>query len=376
MTSVERVRGGAQTLQAGRAGQREPGREIAPLPVIDCDVHEMMRSIDDLSPYLVEPWRSRLGPDGWRGTYGIPYSWPTTGGGARTDAKSMDGAIAGSDINQLRSQLLDKHNVQYVNLISMFHPTDITVQSEFAVALATAYNDWLVENWLDQDARLRGSITIAAQVPEAAAEEIHRRAEHPSFVQVLLPASSRVVFGVSYYHPIFAAAEEHGLPVAFHQTGGTATSVGYPPYYIEWHTAISQAWQCQLLGLIFHGVLDKFPELTVVLVESGWTWLPALMWRADLNYKSLRREVPWVKEKPSTYMSERIRITTHPTEDTEDPRDLYRMFEMIGNDSILLFSSDYPHWDFDSPLTSLPAAFSKDLRRKVLYTNALDVYRY
>jgi predicted TIM-barrel fold metal-dependent hydrolase len=276
----------------------------------------------------------------------------------------------------MREQLLDAYGIEYAILFSTFQPTDMKTQPEFATALASAYNDWLVESWLDKDERLRGTITVAAQDPEAAAREIDRTGPHPQFVQVGLPAAPHDVFGRGFYHPIFEAAERHGLVVGFHQSNHTQTAVGHPPYYIEWHTNISQAWQCQLVGLVAHGVFDKFEGLKVAMLESSWTWVPALMWRFDHNYRSLRREVPWVKRMPSAYIRERVRFSTQPMEYPEDPKDLYRMFEMIGSDEFLMFSTDYPHWDFDSPTHALPSSFPKELQRKILSENARSFYDF
>jgi predicted TIM-barrel fold metal-dependent hydrolase len=59
-----------------------------------------------------------------------------------------------------------------------------------------------------------------------------------------------------------------------------------------------------------------------------------------------------------------------------DPDQLYRMFEMIGSDEILLFSSDYPHWDFDSPTHSIPRSFPKEVKNKILYENARKWYDF
>ncbi len=85
-----------------------------------------------------------------------------------------------------------------------------------------------------------------------------------------------------------------------------------------------------------HGVFDKYPELRVTMIESSWTWVPSTMWRLDHNYRSLRREVPWVKRMPSSYIREQVRFTTQPMEYPNDPEHLYRMFEMIGSDEFLL----------------------------------------
>jgi len=51
---------------------------------------------------------------------------------------------------------------------------------------------------------------------------------------MILPAVAHHVFGRPYYWPIFEAAQRNDLVVAFHQSGGTRTAVGLPPYYIEW----------------------------------------------------------------------------------------------------------------------------------------------
>ncbi len=344
-------------------------------PVVDVDVHEDLRSVRDLIPYLREPWRSRVAvADGWKGVNVFPYSYPQIAGVAMAEAAMEDGSPTGSSYEAMRDQLLDPYNVDPAILVSAFHPTDMRTQPEFATALAGAYNDWLIENWLERDERLRVSITIAAQVPEEAAREIDRVGSDSRFVQVVLPASSRDTFGRSFYHPIFEAAERNGLVVGFHQTNATETALGLPEYYIEWHTNISQAWQAQLVGLVAHGVFDKFEELKVAMIESSWTWVPSLMWRFDHNYRSLRREVPWVKRMPSEHIRERVRFTTQPMEYPENPQDLYRMFEMIGSEDFLMFSTDYPHWDFDSPYHVFPPSFPKDLRKKILSENARSFY--
>ncbi|MGI8649419.1 MAG: amidohydrolase family protein [Rubrobacter sp.] len=353
----------------GRAGRRSGAR------VIDTDVHELMTSERDLVPYLSEPWRSRVATtDGWGGIGGFQYSYPQISGVAMSDAVTGYGSPAGSSYQLMREQLLDKYDMSAAILFPAFYPSDLKTQPEFATALASAYNDWLIENWLEKDDRFRATITIAAQQPEQAAREIDRLGSDPRFVQVALPASSSEVYGREFFYPIFEAAQRNNLVVGFHQTNHTQTAVGHPPYYIEWHTNISQAWQCQLVGLIAHGVLDRFPGTRVAMIESSWTWVPSLMWRFDHNYRSLRREVPWVKRMPSEYIREHVRFSTQPMEFPEDPKHLYQMFEMIGSDEFLMFATDYPHWDFDSPHHVFPTSFPKDLRRKILFDNARSFY--
>ncbi len=132
--------------------------------VVDVDVHEALTSVEDLVPYLDEPWRSRVVVvDGWKGVPNFPYLYPQVGGVAMADAATLDGTPAGSSYDQMRDQLLDPYGVERAVLVSTLHPADMQVQPEFATALARAYNDWLIENWLGRDERLYGSITVAPQ---------------------------------------------------------------------------------------------------------------------------------------------------------------------------------------------------------------------
>jgi predicted TIM-barrel fold metal-dependent hydrolase len=363
-------------VEVGGRGARIP-HLTRKASVIDVDVHEGLPSLQDLGPYLDGPWRSRVGAvDNFQSIDAFPYSYPQVGGLVMAEAATEDGTPAGSSYELMRTQLLDPYDIEYAILVGALQPTDMRVQPEFATALAAAYNDWLVESWLSKDDRLRGSVSVAAQDPWAAAREIDRVGAHPQIVQINLPASTREVFAGPFYHPVFEAAVRNDLTVAFHHSNATETAVGLPAYYIEWHTAVSQAWQSQLISLVCHGVFGRFPELRVVMIESSWTWVPSTMWRLDHNYRSLRREVPWVKRMPSEYIREQVRFTTQPMEYPEDPEHLYQMFEMIGSEEFLLFSTDYPHWDFDSPQHVFPSSFPNELRRKILSENARNFYNF
>ena len=97
-------------------------------------------------------------------------------------------------------------------------------------------------------------------------------------------------------------------------TGLPPTATGWPSTYVEEYVDAGAIFQSQVNSLIFEGAFDRFPTLRVVLSESGWTWMPSLMWRMDKEWKGLRRDTPWVKRRPSEYMREHIRLTTAPTD--------------------------------------------------------------
>jgi uncharacterized protein len=149
--------------------------------------------------------------------------------------------------------------------------------------------------------------------------------------------------------------------------GGTAT------YYVEWHTALSQIFQANVISLVCHGVFERFPQLRLVIAEGGFAWLPDVMWRLDKDWEALRDEVPWVKRRPSEYVVDNVRLTTQPIVEPREREHLTAMLDMVCAERTLLFSSDYPHWDFDNPLralNALPAA----LRDRVRAESALELY--
>jgi predicted TIM-barrel fold metal-dependent hydrolase len=139
---------------------------------------------------------------------------------------------------------------------------------------------------------------------------------------------------------------------------------------------MAQVFQTQILSLVVEGVFDRFPDLRMAMVEGGWTWLPSLMWRIDKDWKGLRREVPWNTDPPTRYIRERMRFTLQPMDAPENPHHLLQIIDQLGSDDLLMFSTDYPHWQFDSPDQALPAGLSPAQRSKILRENALNFYRF
>ncbi|HWK81924.1 MAG TPA: amidohydrolase family protein, partial [Thermomicrobiales bacterium] len=110
------------------------------------------------------------------------------------------------------------------------------------------------------------------------------------------------------------------------------------------------------------------------MVEGGVSWLPPLMWRLDKNWKGLRQTVPWLEKPPSEYIQEHVRLTTQPIEEPENPAHLKQVLEMFDAGRMLMFSSDYPHWDGDTPSFSA-RPFGPDLRARVMGETARALYR-
>ena len=342
------------------------------LSLIDCDIHSQNLGGMDLAPYLPDHLRELKGT----GTPGSP--WGNPHGVTRRDVAPNEGE---SPYEALCRQHFDEFDVDYGILNRGPLALGVAADTEHAVALARAHNDELIDNWLDRDERFLGSMIIAPQHPERAAEEIRRVGDHPRIVQVLFSSASGlgVPYGRRLFWPIYEAAAELGLPVAVHpgtEGRGTArppTGAGYPSRYIEWHTTLPANYIGHVTSLLTEGVFSEYPDLRFVCVEGGVAWVPHLMWRLDKNWKSLRVQTPWLERPPSEYLREHVRFTTQPIPEPDRPEHLRQILEMMHAEDTVMFSSDFPHWDNDSPAFGLPP-LDEDLHRAIMVENALDLY--
>ncbi len=344
--------------------------------IIDADVHNAIRQQADLLPFLPKVWHQQWTESGV-GVYGQYYS-PV--GVMRKDAIPDTGGAPGSDPLYVVKHHLDPYNIDYAVLTgSGVLGISLHADPDYANAVASAYNDWLIEYWLKVSPRFKGSILINHSDPVAAALEIDRMGSHPDMVQVIMSSAARSPYGQRFYHPIYEAAERNGLPISVHPgtegkgISGAPTPSGYPTRYMEWHNILPANYMTHVNSLVCEGVFEKFPSLKFVAIEGGIAWLPHLMWRMDKNYKALRDSTPWLKRLPSEYILDHVRLTTQPIEEPDDPVQLLQIFQMIQAERIVMFSSDYPHWDFDNPKLAL-AGIPREMRRRILGQNAAELY--
>ncbi len=343
---------------------------------IDCDLHPAMPGTAALLPHLDDYWRDQIVNRHIDKYTFVLTSYPVNSPlSARPDWRSPGGA-PGGDLDTIRRQALDPFGTRFA-ICNMLHGAVALFNEDMAAALCRAVNDWVARELLDREPRLRASILVPLHNPELAVAEIERVAADRRFVQILVLAMGEHLLGRRILWPVYAAAERLGLAVGIH-AGGTyqhaPTASGWPSYRVEDYVAQSAAFEAQLLSLVAEGVFQKFPTLTVVLLEAGFTWLPHLMWRTNKTWRGVRPEVPWIDCAPADIIRERVRLTLQPVDaPAGKPDAVRRTLEHIGTDRMLLFATDYPHWHFDGE-DALPDGLSEETVHRIAIDNALETY--
>jgi len=211
------------------------------LRIIDCDIHPSLHSRADLNPFLSKRWQDHLKTYGdhlrtpYIGTTPYPRSSPLI---ARRDAWPPTGGPPGSDLAFMRKQHLDPFDVEF----GILQVLDLFIFSQqnldFGAAIQRAINEWQLANWSSREPRLKASILVGQDDTEAAIAEIERCAKLGQYVQINVSPRANEPLGRHRYWPIYARAEELGLPVGIHvggYGGHAPTGGGWPSYYAEEH---------------------------------------------------------------------------------------------------------------------------------------------
>ena len=254
---------------------------------------------------------------------------------------------------------------------------------EWAVATATAYNNWLEERYTKLDDRLFAAGMLAVQEPAAAAEELERCAKSRiRFPAMVLPSVTWTgrTYGDEYFWPIFAAAEKFDMPLAIH--GGVSRGMGFDHFreFAKIHALVHPVPVfTQLTDMMLSGVFEKFPKLRIAFLEAGCSWVPFMMDRLDYEYDSMlgAKVRERLSKRPSDYFrdGDQIWLSLELGE-----RGLKYTVDSIGPDRIM-YASDYPHEPThedivgDVPKFLADDSVDDEIKKNVLYNNAKRFYR-
>ena len=295
------------------------------------------------------------------------------------DAKSQ---VMAMDMEHLDSTVLFPSRGLFVlALQSAEHIGPDGLEPELAAAIARAYNDWMADFVSDCEApgRVHGAAMLAPHDISASVDELARNVERGFKAAFLTPG---LVDNKPWHHekydPLWREAERLGVPVCFH---GGGTTYLKPDFAFSEHLDRLMLWHSfnQPLGIMFvttcftgGGILERFPELRVGLLEGNCSWAPFMLYRLDEHWEWMGRyEAPELQMKPSRYFLRNCFVSCEADEETAK-----HYFEDFGDDNVV-FSTDYPHADSKFPnateaFLSLP--FEETTKAKVLWDNYTKLY--
>jgi uncharacterized protein len=226
---------------------------------------------------------------------------------------------------------------------------------DFAYGLARAHNR-AIADFCAADPRL----LAVGYVPLADFERARAMAGEALALgckALMVPSACPVRHSPSHVglDPVWAAAQEAGVPVVFHVGGGG--QLLHPSYFVnglppvpDFHggaenfrsvdyMAIPYPPMQTLATLIIDGVLERFAQLRLGVIEQGASWLPGWMRTLDSAHEAFRKNEERLQRlslRPSEYVRRQVRVTPYPAEDVG---------WIIANagEEVCLFSSDYPH---------------------------------
>jgi predicted TIM-barrel fold metal-dependent hydrolase len=351
------------TVQAHPTPLREPVRGASASTRLDSCVYLNPPSDGAIAAYLATGWQAMIGSSQRVdvGAYaGIPNGFlpnphlPSPLGDYRPEALAVAG-LPGSDLAETSANHIERERLSGVLLVhDRLMRTPAISHDRFTVALARAVNDWTADQLLGKEDRLRAALLVPTQLPEQAAAEIRRLGGDPRFASVLLGANGLGrPFGHGIYRPIFAAAAEQGLPVILHAGADLSTDAlphpiagGPPATYTDHHVLANQSLATNLASIIGQGLFDDFPDLRILALGGGITWVTPFLWRFETDYRYLRLDAPWLKRHTIEYFFESVRVGTHPLEDAPGLSEYLCVQD--GLESLICYASGYPRADADS----------------------------
>jgi predicted TIM-barrel fold metal-dependent hydrolase len=352
--------------------------------VVDSDFHLSEQQNDFLS-YLDSPFHDMLFHDSQDIPMGyLKNFYPTaglltpvaTGNVEMNKVRSQDDIIEGKQLLSVDRAVVTPTLNLYLGCV---HHDDL------AAALARAYNAWVLDEIYNPDQGIYGPIVVAPQKPQKAAAEIEDRADEDGVVSVFIPSGGvHPPLGNERYFPIYEAATNAGLPIQLHSASGTQM-LSFPLQfhgtnrYLSNHAPThSMIHMTHLTDMITRGVPVRFPDLNFVFQEAGLGWVPYIMRRLDNEYSEKRQDAPMLEKMPSEYINDQFYFTSQPVEGAKDSDYITSIVRLLGPEN-LMFSSDYPHLDFDHSnylFNALRSSFDRTDVENVYGQNGVDVYAF
>lgn len=333
--------------------------------VIDADGH-VTESDEQVRRYMEEPYRRRptfrAGDQYWdRNLYGrLGRSAPD----AETWLRAMDeGGLDTAVLFPTRVGL----------------GASLIWEPDVAVAVSRAYNQFMYEEFLKRNDRLKAVALLPLQDIDAAVQELRRAVSELGMVGGMLPAIGlHRPLGHREFFPLYEEAQRLDTMLAVHSGTQGIHHVGadHLQKFIEVHTyCFPTALMLQITSMTFAGVPALFPNLRLGWMEAGCGWVPYWLERMDEEWEKRGDvEAPLLRKPPSEYVKDGHWFFHAEAEERAIPY----VISVLGED-VLFYASDFPHWDSEFPENIDHMLAREDLtesvKRKLLAENAKRLYR-
>jgi predicted TIM-barrel fold metal-dependent hydrolase len=361
-------------------------RGLQDVPVVDCDCHLYETSaMPEIVRYIENPNVRRSFE---RASVGMLMHAMLPGnlgdrsssGRIKTDLDMQLPTGDRAGVHRLAAGLLHSMDQMAIDYSILFPTPMLTLgvhpQPEIEVELGRAYNRWLVRDVLVASPRIRTMAYLPLSDPEASVAFIDEFADAPGVVGFMVTAVRHQPIHENRFMKVFAALDERSAPLAFHSGPNwserpfeqlnrflSAHALGFPFYAM-----------LQMTNLVVNGIPERFPDVRFVFMEAGQAWVPFLIARLDGEYRMRSSEAPLLRRLPSAYIRDMF-FTTQPFEQLDSADHLRAVLETMAADTQLLYSSDYPHQDFDLPTLIWDLPFlTVEAKRNILGGNAMRLF--
>ena len=272
----------------------------------------------------------------------------------------------------------DRDGVQAEVLYGVLGSSGRLNDPEAALEMLRIYNDWLHDFCKAAPDRLIGLANIPNYNMEESVAEAMRCAKRGVRGLDIANRPDMVPLWDEHWEPLWKFGHETGVPLHFHTIGGRSPDYTKFAKHVVRRiqavhiTGFQMHMSTMLMGLIFSGAPERYPNLKIVIGEAGLGWIPYVLQHMDLEWEDQFQDLD-LKMKPSDYWYRQF-YATYQT----DPVGI-ELLKHLGEDNVM-WGSDFPHPDGIWPdsqqfLTQELTGVSAEARRKIVRDNAMKLYR-
>ncbi|OAN37287.1 amidohydrolase family protein [Mycolicibacterium iranicum] len=250
-----------------------------------------------------------------------------------------------------------------------------------------ALNEWMYETWqFNYEDRIFSTPVITLPIVDRALEELQWCLERGAKTVLVRPAPvpgfrGTRSFGTEEFDPFWDACVKAGIPVSMH-----ASDSGYAEYLNDWEPADEYlpfkptAFRMVSMGkrpiedsmaaLVCHGALTRNPDLRILSIENGASWVPYLFHQFEDVYSKMPQSFP---ENPVEAFTRAVYVAPFWEDNFRE------ISELCGIDRVI-FGSDWPHpeglADPINLVSDLEAhGLDEEGVRKVMGKNMIDLFK-